>query len=278
MTASHHRWWVGAVVLGLAGLGGVAAQVPDQEKAGHLRLGQSPQAQPTVDVFPADVRSAFARFDYRDASNDRIAVVASWRGMDLYRGERRYTGGGSDAMEIAGTAIYQRLTLVLADAAQQGRADARLAAIQPHGTNDYLLSVQASLFRASTALELLGRTRPGRDDSLRIVAARRAVGDAATLIGRAVDLPEDEPEEKRALAEQADAPLGRLVTVATELKGTAAAKANLAIPGTGVSEHASYVVQLEVNDNPVASTEFWVARPARIYLPTASKNVPLRVR
>lgn len=278
MVRTHRMWWLALVaVLSLAALG-VAAQEPAQEKAGHLRLGQNAQAQPTLDVFPEDTRSVFARFDYQGASNDRIAVVASWRGMDLFRGEKRYTGAGSDTAELTGSAIYQRLTNVLYDAAQQARADAQLAASQPYGTNDYLLSVQASLFRMSGALELLGRAKPGRDDVARVRAAVRTTAQATDLVTRAVDLPEDELEEKRTLAARADAPLGQIIQQASELKAGAAAKTGILVPGTGVSKHASYVLQLEVNNNPVASTEFWVKRDLRIYLPTASQRFVMRTR
>ena len=271
---------LGAAALGAAlgvmtTAGPLWATAPDAP----VRVGVSnlavfePGGDAAVERVPSETRVVEARFQHVDATGHDIAVVVKGRGgIDIFRASRALVGDGAASVPIDGTAMFPRLAAVIDGAARDAKRNAKQAATQAVGTQEFLLSVQAGILRATYALTTLGAVHNlPAVDAARVGAAIGQVERAQRRAERAIALPADDVAGKQREANEIDALLGPVVETAGQLMAAAAGASDLALPTTGPGPQDALVVQIHVDGDVAASAELWVTPEPVIFLPMAAR-------
>jgi hypothetical protein len=233
----------------------------------NLRVGSDPAADPAMTVFPPGTRSAYARFDYEDASNHRLGVTVLLHGGIVgFASRDRYDGKGSASVEISGASVLRNVTNEVVEAGRTARSNAEKAATQSYGLAEYLIQVQAGLNRVDSAVVVLEGVGPQHVDAAQL--ARVVTASAAThrLLERAVRAADD--PRKREIAASMDQPLEDLVTAAQALFASAQEATSVPLPVSGSAW--DYVVSVSVDGSPALTTEF-VVSGYRILAPAVQK-------
>lgn len=253
--------------------GGALAEAGAPESAlrvgiANLALFAPPSAEPAP-VVPAGTRSIEVRFDYVEVSGHEIAVTMKGRGgIDLFGQALDLAGDGSARVAIAGGRVFPRLVEIVDVAARDAKRNAKQAATQAVGTQEFLLSVQAGILRVGYALgtlEAIDPLPPAVEAD--VSAAAEQVERALRRAERAIALPADDVAGKQRDADAIDAMLGPVVEAAGELTAAAAGMPELPLPATGAGPQDAFVVQVLVDGDVAATAELWVTSPPRIYLP-----------
>jgi len=245
------------------------------EPAGELRVGianlalHAPPAAEPATVVPAGTRAIEARFDYVEATGHEIAVTMKGRGgIDLYGEALELSGDGAARVAIEGGRIFPRLASIVDVAARDAKRNAKQAATQAVGTQEFLLSVQAGILRVGYALGTLAAIDPlPAAVEADVAAAEAQVDRALRRAERAIALPADDVAGKQRDADAIDAMLGPVVEAAGKLTAASAGLTDLPLPSTGAGPQDAYVVQVLVDGDVAATAELWVTTPPRIYLP-----------
>lgn len=250
-----------AVLLALPGVARAGVSVT------NLRVGRDQAADPAATVFAPGTESVFARFDYDETSNTRIGVSVMLRGGIVgHSSQGRYSGKGSEAVEISGTGVLRNITAELVEAGGAARSNAQKAATQSFGMTEYLIQVQAGLNRVDSAVVVLDGVPPRYVDATRLKQIKAASKATHRLIERAVRAVDD--PQKREIAEAMDEPLGQLVTAARALSESAQSAQNVPLPESG--QEWEYVVSVSVEGSPALTTEFIVSG-YRVFAPLVQK-------
>lgn len=239
-----------------------------------LRLSATPGGTASQRFEPG-TRVVYARFVYKDAFDERLGVVVLARGgLAVFESWQRYTGDGTSVVPIDGTSMNHAMASRLLEAAVAAQENADRAASQAHGVQEYLAAVRQDLLLIETAAELLATSPVGEANLGRLNTIRVALAEALRLTRRAIALPPEEVEGKRALAEQLRGPLGIISSEAEPLGRSVSRLGDLPIPTTGPDPTWSYVVQVRVRDRRGAalSAEFLVARQPPALLPWLGKS------
>lgn len=271
------RWIaVAAAMLALTSPRDVPARAVEPDVAlrvgiANLALHAPPAAEPAT-VVPAGTTAIEARFDYVEASGHEIAVTMKGRGgIDLYGEALELSGNGAARVAIAGGRVFPRLAGIVDVAARDAKRNAKQAATQTVGTQEFLLSVQAGILRVGYALGTLAAIEPLPPAVEADVAAAEAqVERALRRAERAIALPADDVAGKQRDADAIDAMLGPVVEAAGKLEAAAAGLPDLPLPTTGAGPQDAFVVQVLVDGDVAATAELWVTTPPRIYLPYGS--------
>ncbi len=261
---------LGVVLAGLLALGlGLARAAVAQVRLDELRVSARPGGE-SAERFDPGIRAVYATFRYREASDHRIAVTVLARGgLIAFEAAQRYSGSGTATVAIDGTSVCRQLAGDLEEAALAARANAEQAAAQQHGVQEYLSAVQQDLLVVEQAAALLGTVALGNANAGRLASIRVASGEAMRLVRRAIGLAPGEVDRKRAIAAELQAPLQEIAANAMQLTRSVAGLSDLPIPETGLHPHASYTVQVRLQDPDylALSAEFSVARLPTLVLP-----------
>lgn len=260
----------------LAMAGGTPATADDRDTSqAPARVGVSNLAiymadgPNAVTIVPAGTEAVEVRFDYIEATGHEISLLLKGRGgIDLFSAVREFTGDGSARIAIDGAAVFPRLAGIVDGAARDAKRNAKQAATQSVGTQEFLLSVQAGILRtgyALTTLDAIDALPP--DIAAKVAAAEEQTGRALRRAERAIALPADDVAGKQREADAIDALLGPVVQAAGELTASAGSLSGLALPGTGSGPQDAYVVQVHVDGDVAATSELWVFSPPQIFLP-----------
>lgn len=239
-----------------------------------LRLSATP-AGAASQRFAPGTRVVYARFAYEEAFDERLGVVVLARGgLAIFESWQRYTGSGTSVVPIDGTSMNHALASRLLEAAVAAQQNADRAASQAHGVQEYLAAVRQDLLLIETAVGLLVTSPLGEVNLGRLDKIRATLPEALRLARRAIALPPEEVEAKRALAEQLRGPLGIISSEAEPLSRSVSRLSDLPIPETGLDPNWGYVVQVRVRDRRSAalSAEFLVARQPPVLLPWVGKS------
>ncbi len=235
---------------------------------GSLRLLSSPDSQAPQTTYPPGTTAIYASFVYADAEDDEVGLTVTGRGaLNLFQYSGRYTGSGSETIELDGTSLTVALAVELEDSAQAARADARRAAAQAFGVQEYLLSAHYGLQRADSALDLMEGAQIGGEGAAIVYELRTEVAAALERMREAIRVPMEEEERKKDLAREADEPLTLIASRAGELARLVEGLSDLPIPQTPPFQKYAYAVELQVGGLPVAVQEFLVAEVVPVYLP-----------
>lgn len=250
-----------------------ADQAPGRVGVSNLAIFTAGDPEP-VTLVPAGTDAVEVRFDYTEATGHEFALVLKGRGgIDLFGAERELTGDGTASIAIEGTAVFPRLAGIVDGAARDAKRNAKQAATQSVGTQEFLLSVQAGILRAGYALTTLDAIEAlPADIATKVTAAEDQAGRALKRAERAIALPADDLAGKQREADAIDGLLGPVVQTAGELADAAASVERLALPSTGSGPQDAYVVQVHVDGDVAATSELWISTPPRIYLPYANRR------
>jgi len=253
------------------------AHAPELEPArvgvSNLKVFEVAGSEP-VAIVAAGTKAVEARFDYEEASGHEIAlVIKGLGGIDLFRSASVYSGNGAARVAIDGAAIFPRLSGIVDASARDAKRNAKQAATQSVGTQEFLLSVQAGILRAGYALTTLVAIE-GLPDAIasKATTAAEQIDRALRRAERAIALPADDVAGKQREADAIDVLLGPVVQAAGELTESAATLPSPALPTTGAGPQDAFVVQVHVDGDVAATTELWVATPPRIYLPYGERR------
>jgi len=261
-----------AALLGLLAVAGPVREVAGAARIDALRVLRAPDAGAGTYLFPPGTRRVWVTFRYEEAAGERVGLSVTGRGgIGVFASEDRYNGSGTASIEVSGAAIYRGLAAQLEAALRQAQEGAQEAATQSAGVHEHLLSAQAGLLQAGSAMGLLGGADLSDDDGRRLSGARAAAAEAGTLARQAIALPLSDTAGKRVLAGQMGRPLATAVTAASGLSASAAGAGETTIPSTGIDERSAYTVQVSVGASPAASAEFVVYRGDRVYLPRTER-------
>lgn len=262
-----------AVLLCVVGLALAVPASPARAEVGvsRLRVGATADVSEPLAVFPPGIQRVFARFDYAEASGQRIGLdVTGYGGVVVQQTSRRYEGEGSDVAEIDGTDVLLRLTSELVRSAESARSSARQAATQQFGVLEYLNGVQAGVVRMGTVVTMLESVRAPEVDRDDLAELRRIEAQVSDLVARAMRAGDD--EQRKQLAARMAQPLEQAVGLANGLDGAAGGAVDVPLPVSGSAWQ--YVVRVSVDGNPAASTEFAVDG-GQVLLPSLSRKAPV---
>lgn len=244
--------------------------------------GAPPSATPAAAEpirFDAGTRTVYARFSYTEASGQEVRLLVQGRGgVVAFSHTARYTGDGTATVPIDGTAVYAVLTGGLEADARDAKQSAKQAAERSIGVQEFLRAAGAAVLRLQWTVDLLDGMALPPSQAAAVDGVDSRLRNAGDILGRAIELPPDDVAGKQRRAAQVDTMLGEVVSAAGALAAEAADQRDLPLPESGHRATDAFVVQLEIDGDIAASTEFWVWGPARIQLPWLGKGAVIRAR
>ncbi len=206
----------------------------------------------------------YAIISYTEATGESIAVVVHGPGLPyLYSSPaKQYSDSGTDAIEISGTTLYQRLVKLVRDESVEAQGNARKANTQ-NSVFEYLAMVLRSSSNAGDAVDLLLTLTEADaltvDQIQQLKDISSAAAEVAALATEANELPADDLSGKQALAGQMAEPAAAMVEAADELWDQASTVTEMPLPVTGL-EAEGFTVTAEVGGLPSSSTSFNVGQ------------------
>lgn len=238
----------------------------------NLRLASEAGAETGRYRFDKGTTELYAIFDYSGADSHEFGVVVTGRGgLDVSRHTRSYSGAGTESIKVDGSQVTRTLAGQTEEAARAAREDARLAAVQPFGVQEYLFAVRGSLLRIGLCLDLLEGSGLGEAARGQMASLRQVAAEAGELADKAIRLPMAEQKRKQELAAMMDEPLTQCVATTAALRNHTESLSDLPIPETSPHPRSAYAVQLQVGGLPAGVAEFLVTDEQPIYLPVCER-------